>query len=206
LSARSGFPEATRLQSGCSRDTMCGHMSTHHDGGLSVFIAHQVWTGIPPKVRKLASHIILYPQRIAKDSVGHIARMPKNSNDLLVEHAAPYAMCVRRWRQSEEVAAAERGGGGGGKAKGLSQWWLRGEWDFRYKTHPNLSWHTSFRQPLLIVEATNSSENPRHHHNHRRRNRRQRKMDRPFDPSNQANQAGDHRTLNREVRPLPLPP
>lgn len=49
-------------------------MSTHHDGGLSVFIAHQVWTGIPPKVRKLASHIILYPQRIAKDSVGHIAR------------------------------------------------------------------------------------------------------------------------------------
>jgi hypothetical protein len=39
-----------------------------------VFIAHQVWTGIPPKVRKLASHIILYPQRIAKDSVGHIAR------------------------------------------------------------------------------------------------------------------------------------
>ena len=40
----------------------------------SVFIAHQVWTGIPPKVRKLASHIILYPQRIAKDSVGHIAR------------------------------------------------------------------------------------------------------------------------------------
>ena len=40
----------------------------------NLFIAHQVWTGIPPKVRKLASHIILYPQRIAKDSVGHIAR------------------------------------------------------------------------------------------------------------------------------------
>jgi hypothetical protein len=55
-------------------ERICGHMSTHHDGGLSVFIAHQVWTGIPPKVRKLASHIILYPQRIAKDSVGHIAR------------------------------------------------------------------------------------------------------------------------------------
>ena len=55
-------------------ERICGHMSTHHDGGLSVFIAHQVWTGIPPKVRKLASHVILYPQRIAKDSVGHIAR------------------------------------------------------------------------------------------------------------------------------------
>ena len=55
-------------------ERICGHMSTHHDGGLSVFICHQVWTGIPPKVRKLASHFILFPQRIAKDSVGHIAR------------------------------------------------------------------------------------------------------------------------------------
>jgi hypothetical protein len=55
-------------------ERICGHMSTHHDGGLSVFICHQVWTGIPPKVRKLASHMILFPQRIAKDSVGHIAR------------------------------------------------------------------------------------------------------------------------------------
>ena len=55
-------------------ERICGHMSTHHDGGLSVFICHQVWTGVPPKVRKLASHFILFPQRIAKDSVGHIAR------------------------------------------------------------------------------------------------------------------------------------
>jgi hypothetical protein len=55
-------------------ERICGHMSTHHDGGLSVFICHQVWTGSPPKVRKLASHFILFPQRIAKDSVGHIAR------------------------------------------------------------------------------------------------------------------------------------
>jgi hypothetical protein len=39
-----------------------------------VFIAHQVWTGVPPKVRKLCSHFILFPQRIARDSVGHIAR------------------------------------------------------------------------------------------------------------------------------------
>jgi hypothetical protein len=30
-------------------ERICGHMSTHHDGGLSVFIAHKVWTGIPPK-------------------------------------------------------------------------------------------------------------------------------------------------------------
>lgn len=55
-------------------ERICGHLSTHHDGGLSVFIAHQVWTGVPPKVRKLCSHFILFPQRIARDSIGHIAR------------------------------------------------------------------------------------------------------------------------------------
>ena len=42
-------------------ERICGHLSTHHDGGLSVFLAHQVWTGVPPKVpvRKLCSHFIL---------------------------------------------------------------------------------------------------------------------------------------------------
>eukprot|EP01043_Picozoa_sp_COSAG02_P026024 COSAG02_NODE_1485_length_12370_cov_6.022144_8_plen_78_part_00 len=47
-----------------------GHKALCPVSSNSVFIAHQVWTGIPPKVRKLASHIILYPQRIAKESVG----------------------------------------------------------------------------------------------------------------------------------------
>ena len=37
-------------------ERICGHMSTHHDGGLSVFIALQVWTGIPPKVRMLVGY------------------------------------------------------------------------------------------------------------------------------------------------------
>ena len=57
----------------CNR--ICGHLSTHHNpGGLSVFIANQVWTAVPPSIRKLMSHYVLFPQRIARDSIGHIAR------------------------------------------------------------------------------------------------------------------------------------
>ena len=36
------------------------HLSTHHDGGLSVFICQQVWTAVPPGIRKLMSHFALF--------------------------------------------------------------------------------------------------------------------------------------------------
>ena len=64
-----GSPSESEL---CNR--ICGHLSTHHDGGLSVFIANQVWTAVPPSIRKLCSHFALFPNRIARDSIGHIAR------------------------------------------------------------------------------------------------------------------------------------
>ena len=64
-----GSPSQKEL---CNR--ICGHLSTHHPGGLSIFIANQVWTAIPPSLRKLMSHIVLFPNRIARDSIGHIAR------------------------------------------------------------------------------------------------------------------------------------
>ena len=55
-------------------DRICGHVSSHHDGGLSIFIAQQTLTGIPPNIRRLLSHWAIFPQRIARDTVGHIAR------------------------------------------------------------------------------------------------------------------------------------
>ena len=64
-----GSPSQSEL---CNR--ICGHLSTHKDGGLSVFIANQVWTAVPPSIRKLCSHFALFPNRIARDSIGHIAR------------------------------------------------------------------------------------------------------------------------------------
>ena len=64
-----GKPSQAEL---CQR--ILGHLSTHHDGGLSVFICQQVWTAVPPGIRKLMSHFALFPNRIARDSIGHIAR------------------------------------------------------------------------------------------------------------------------------------
>ena len=55
-------------------DRICGHVSSHHDGGLSIFIAQQTLTGIPCNIRRLVSHWAIFPQRIARDTVGHIAR------------------------------------------------------------------------------------------------------------------------------------
>ena len=55
-------------------DRICGHVSSHHEGGLSIFVAQQTHTGIPPNIRRLMSHWFLFPRRIAVDSIGHIAR------------------------------------------------------------------------------------------------------------------------------------
>ena len=48
--------------------------SSQHEGGLSIFVAQQTHTGIPPNIRRLMSHWFLFPRRIAVDSIGHIAR------------------------------------------------------------------------------------------------------------------------------------
>ena len=55
-------------------DRICGHVSSHHEGGLSIFVAQQTHTGIPPNIRRLMSHWFLFPRRIAVDSIGHIAK------------------------------------------------------------------------------------------------------------------------------------
>ena len=55
-------------------DRTCGHVSSHHEGGLTIMIAQQTHTGIPPNIRRLLSHWFLFPRRIAIDSVGAIAR------------------------------------------------------------------------------------------------------------------------------------
>ena len=55
-------------------DRICGHVSSHHEGGLSIFVAQQTHTGIPPNIRRLMSHWFLFPRRIAVDSIGAIAR------------------------------------------------------------------------------------------------------------------------------------
>ena len=64
-----GKPSQSEL---CHR--ILGHLSTHLSGGLSVFICQQVWTAVLPSIRKLMSHFALFPNRIARDSIGHIAR------------------------------------------------------------------------------------------------------------------------------------
>ena len=55
-------------------DRICGHVSSHHEGGLTIMIAQQTHTGIPPNIRRLMSHWFLFPRRIAVDSIGHIAK------------------------------------------------------------------------------------------------------------------------------------
>ena len=52
----------------------CGAMSSHHPGGIDIYIAQQTMTGIVPAVRRLLSHWALFPKRIAQDTHPQIAR------------------------------------------------------------------------------------------------------------------------------------
>ena len=45
-------------------DRICGHVSSHHEGGLSIFVAQQTHTGIPPNIRRLMSHWFLFPRML----------------------------------------------------------------------------------------------------------------------------------------------
>ena len=55
-------------------DRICGHLSTHHPGGLSIFVAQQTFVAIPPSIRKLMSHWVLMPNRIDRAGLPHIAK------------------------------------------------------------------------------------------------------------------------------------
>jgi hypothetical protein len=67
--SRRGSPSQAQLA-----DRTIGHVSSHHPEGLSVFIAQQTHTGVPPNIRRLCSHWFLMCNRISSDSVNAIAR------------------------------------------------------------------------------------------------------------------------------------
>ena len=53
-------------------DRIVGHGSTHCN--LSVYISQQMMVNVPPNIRRLASHFILFPHRIAHDSIPLVAK------------------------------------------------------------------------------------------------------------------------------------
>ena len=53
-------------------DRIVGHGSTHCN--LSVYIAQQMMVNVPPNIRRLASHFVLFPHRIAHDSIPLVAK------------------------------------------------------------------------------------------------------------------------------------
>ena len=55
-------------------DRICGHVSSHHDGGLSVFIAQQQFVAVPPSIRRLMSHWVLFPNRISRESIPYLSK------------------------------------------------------------------------------------------------------------------------------------
>ena len=67
--SRKGSPSQEEL---CNR--LCGHVSSHHNGGLSVFVATQTFVAVPPSIRRLMSHWFLFPNRISRECVPQIAK------------------------------------------------------------------------------------------------------------------------------------
>ena len=66
-------------------DRTLGYLASHHGGGkekdsqgkasgLQIIVCQQNWTMVPPNIRRLMSHFCLFPQRIDRSTVGHIAR------------------------------------------------------------------------------------------------------------------------------------
>ena len=53
-------------------DRICGHVSTHKN--LTICICQQTMVGIPPNIRRLMSHFVLFPNRISHESIPLIAR------------------------------------------------------------------------------------------------------------------------------------
>ena len=67
--SRKGSPSQAEL---CNR--LCGHVSSHHNGGLSVFVATQTFVAVPPSIRRLMSHWFLFPNRISRECIPQIAK------------------------------------------------------------------------------------------------------------------------------------
>jgi hypothetical protein len=55
-------------------DRVCGHVSSHHPGGLSIFVAQQTFVAIPPSIRRLMSHWVLFCNCIDRAAIPYIAR------------------------------------------------------------------------------------------------------------------------------------
>jgi hypothetical protein len=53
---------------------LVGHMRSHHEGGLDVFICQQQMIAVPTSIRRLCSHFVLFPNRIDRGSMHTIAR------------------------------------------------------------------------------------------------------------------------------------
>ena len=65
-----GAPDSQKMRA----DRLMGNLSTHHPGSLNVIVCTQSWTMVPPNLRRLATVFCLWPNRIARDGIGHIAR------------------------------------------------------------------------------------------------------------------------------------
>ena len=70
--SRKKVPGGLSQQERCER--LCGHVSSHHPGGLSVFVATQTFVNLPPAIRRLMSHWVLFCNRISRESIPLIAK------------------------------------------------------------------------------------------------------------------------------------
>ena len=66
--------ETDKLSQNDRVNRLCGHMRSHHEGGLDVFICQQTIIAIPTSIRRLCSHFILFPNRIDRGSLHTLAR------------------------------------------------------------------------------------------------------------------------------------
>ena len=79
-------------------DRICGYVRTHKN--LSVFMCQQMLVNVPPNLRRLASHFILFPNRISRDTLNFIAKSVMVSQPNLEQvfdwciQAGPYAFAV----------------------------------------------------------------------------------------------------------------
>lgn len=79
-------------------DRICGYVRTHKN--LSVYMCQQMLVNVPPNLRRLASHFILFPNRISRDTINFIAKAVMISKPHLQQifdwciEAGPYAFAI----------------------------------------------------------------------------------------------------------------
>ena len=64
-------------------DRTMGYVSTHMN--TTCYVLSQTWVGAPPFVRKLCTHFILYPNRLDRASIPHIAKGVMLHKDTLAQ-------------------------------------------------------------------------------------------------------------------------